>query len=86
MGMFLRLALLIFLSTSAQAQDVTLQGVSNYFCKQLGGSSSGNSCTAPYKSYSGDACSIFEASDANSQVKQFVEDTKNSCSSSGAIA
>lgn len=68
---------------SVAAQDLSVEGVSPYFCGQLGGSASGGICRAPYEPYrGGNACSIYNSiDDKYPSVREWMERITNSCSS-----
>ncbi|HEX2859459.1 MAG TPA: DUF1036 domain-containing protein [Alphaproteobacteria bacterium] len=80
------LALAALLATALPAaaladDDVDVPGISPYFCRALEGTPTGNSCTAPYVPYSGDACGVYDdVDDKNPATERWLDDNKNSCS------
>ena len=82
----LLLPLLLFVAGEAKAHQVTAEDISPYFCNQLGGTSSGRSCTAPYRPYKGNACSIYESIDNKyGPVTSWMNSITSSCSASSVL-
>jgi uncharacterized membrane protein len=72
--------LILALAPPARADEVTVDDIPPYYCKVFSGSSSGNSCTAPYEAYGGNACGIYDAADdKNPQLEQWFGKAGGSC-------
>lgn len=78
---YVYIAMVLLFSVPALAENIGVSGVSNYFCKQLGGSTAGGQCNAPYKPYSGDACDVYEGQNITYQpLREWFSSTTSSCS------
>lgn len=81
------LATLLLMVSAATAQVVPVDGISPYFCDQLGGSASGGTCHAPYEPYSGgNACSIYNGiDDKHPPVSSWLNGITASCSAASIL-
>ncbi|HEX5933198.1 MAG TPA: DUF1036 domain-containing protein [Pseudorhizobium sp.] len=70
----------------AAAQDVDVEGISEYYCGQLGGIAGGGSCSAPYAEHTDDACSIYAGLDRkDSGSEDLLSRTTASCSAEAVL-
>lgn len=68
----------------AFAQQLTVEDVKPWACRQLGGTPSGNSCSAPYRPFNGgDACSIYNGLDQKTpNIAKWFRESSASCTDS----